>query len=101
METKVCTRCGQEKPLADFIKNNKTKDGRGSQCKACHNIVCKEYLSKKKAKLKYPVNIDSETVKQCEENNLTNIPARLLISELRRRGYRGKLELVTVQEVVI
>lgn len=30
METKVCSKCGQEKPLEEFMKNAKVKSGYGS-----------------------------------------------------------------------
>ena len=35
METKVCTKCGEEKSLDDFYRNKNTKDGRMSECKTC------------------------------------------------------------------
>ena len=34
-ETKRCTKCGEEKPLSEFYRNQKTHDGRASQCKGC------------------------------------------------------------------
>lgn len=37
--TKVCSRCGQEKPLAEFAPNKKCKDGHIGRCKKC----CAEY----------------------------------------------------------
>lgn len=38
-ETKVCTKCGEEKLLDAFGKRNDTKDGRRSQCRMCRNEV--------------------------------------------------------------
>ena len=35
---KVCYKCGEEKPLADFYKNKNCKDGYRNVCKTC----CKE-----------------------------------------------------------
>lgn len=103
MKTKICRKCGQEKPLEDFMKNNKLRSGRGSYCKACHNLQCKEITERKKAskEVKFAPNVDSNTLAELSENHLESVPARLLISELRRRGYRGELELVTIQKVVI
>ena len=46
--TKVCTRCGKIKPLEDFVKDNRRKDGRGSICYECKRIKDKEYYEKKK-----------------------------------------------------
>lgn len=103
METKVCTRCGQEKPLEEFNKDSRKRDGLASHCKECHNKICKAYLDKKRAEkqLAFPIKLEKEVVNECESLNLDKLPARVLISELRRRGYRGELELVTIQKVVI
>lgn len=35
MKTKKCNTCGKEKPLAEFHKNNRAKDGHLSTCKQC------------------------------------------------------------------
>lgn len=32
---KTCRVCGQRKPLADFYKHKRTRDGRGGTCKLC------------------------------------------------------------------
>lgn len=37
METKRCLKCGRTKPLEDFHKNNKSKDGFCYYCKLCRN----------------------------------------------------------------
>lgn len=37
-ETKVCTKCGVDKPLEDFHKDHKGKYGRVSKCKDCITI---------------------------------------------------------------
>jgi hypothetical protein len=33
--TKICIDCGQVKPLADFLPNPRSPDGRLSKCKPC------------------------------------------------------------------
>ena len=35
METKICTKCGEEKPLTEFNFKNKARGKRQSQCKEC------------------------------------------------------------------
>jgi len=40
--TKFCRDCGLEKPLNDFPRNKRIKDGRHSYCKPCHNARGKE-----------------------------------------------------------
>lgn len=34
---KRCPDCGETKPLTDFPRNRKNKDGRHAYCKPCHN----------------------------------------------------------------
>lgn len=37
--TKVCTKCGHEKPLAEFHSKRGAKGGRNPSCKPCYNAV--------------------------------------------------------------
>ena len=51
-ETKTCTKCGETKPLGDYSKNGKRKDGSTmfhSACKACSNLLKKRTREKGKA----------------------------------------------------
>lgn len=104
METKVCSICGQELPLEDFVKNNRSKDGRGAHCKKCHN---KKYpyhyksAANKKVEVKDAPVVSDYVKRELEQNNLLVIPPRLLIAALRYHGYRGELQKVTVETVVI
>lgn len=41
METKICSKCRKEKPLAEFKPNNKSKDGRRADCYVCHREWCR------------------------------------------------------------
>ena len=43
-ETKTCTKCGVCKPVEMFRKDARAKQGRASNCKACHNVTCKKWL---------------------------------------------------------
>jgi len=36
MKTKICKRCNVEKPIDDFVKNKRAKDGLHYLCKCCH-----------------------------------------------------------------
>lgn len=56
---KRCTRCGVVKPLADFNKSSRAKDGTRSQCKTC----VLEYMRKRgyrKDDLKYKYGMVEE-----------------------------------------
>ncbi len=50
---KTCTKCNQEKPLEDFIKDRRRKQGYASTCKPCDLIrnrkYRKEYPEKRRA----------------------------------------------------
>ena len=41
--TKVCPKCNIQKPLEEFSKKNKSKDGLQRYCKVCVNTYLKDY----------------------------------------------------------
>lgn len=100
METKVCNKCGRELPISEYyLLNGKPRH----LCKECYLKVQRERknLPTPSTAIKDAPKVATEIVKECDNIGLDKVPARLLISELRRRGYRGELELVTIQKVVI
>jgi hypothetical protein len=38
---KTCTKCKQEKPLAEFGRYTRTKDGLDTQCRSCRQAKAK------------------------------------------------------------
>lgn len=56
MKTKVCTKCGIEKPLDQFAKNSSKPDGLSPQCKECKHKYYEEYY--KRTKMIYIKSID-------------------------------------------
>lgn len=42
-ETKICTKCGKEKPVSEFCKDSKKKSGLQSHCKACNAEYCRQW----------------------------------------------------------
>lgn len=57
METKICSKCGKEKPIEAFAIKRASKSGRTCECKECHKIYRdkhyqenKEYYKEKAAK---------------------------------------------------
>lgn len=47
--SKVCRRCGAEKPLAEFYRDSAFKDGRGSTCKPCKEDATASWRSRNAA----------------------------------------------------
>lgn len=50
--TKVCCKCGEEKPVSEFHKDKNSSDGYTYQCKACRNAKYKEYYHANADKMK-------------------------------------------------
>ena len=44
---KVCPRCGEVKPLAEFARDKRKRDGRQSRCRVCNTKCCRETSWKK------------------------------------------------------
>ena len=74
-ETRKCRVCGKILPISKFDRFGKR--GYHTACKACEG---KDYGTDEKFK---------------------DFTSRELILELRARGYKGKLQKVTVDEIVI
>jgi len=68
MNTKICTKCKEEKHLSEFSKDRAKKSGRTSQCKKCKNDymklfrknnpeLCKKYLKKSTLKMIFGLSL--------------------------------------------
>jgi hypothetical protein len=62
METKICSKCKEEKELCFFGLDKRSKDGVRCHCNECRKIESKEYRTKNPEKRK-------ETLKKFYENN--------------------------------
>jgi len=51
MQTKVCTKCGEEKELTEFYKKKDGKFGVASFCKVCANAYYKQYYQENRESL--------------------------------------------------
>lgn len=47
---KVCRRCGERKPAADFPRNRRRPDGLNQWCKPCNNAACAEWRAANREK---------------------------------------------------
>ena len=50
MNTKVCVKCKQEKPLLEFHKNSRSSDGLHSYCKECNRAQALAHIKAEKAR---------------------------------------------------
>lgn len=84
--TKVCAKCGIELPVDKFYKHLRTKDGLQPYCKTCHNAVTTENAKKRREKQVVP-----SPTSEGKYPELKGFAPRILIEELRSRGYKGTL----------
>lgn len=50
IQTKRCSKCKQFKPISEFYRDQRRKDGHRSLCKVCHSKITKDYYQTKKGK---------------------------------------------------
>ncbi|MCL1496242.1 hypothetical protein CO583_01790 [Parasaccharibacter sp. TMW2.1882] len=88
--TKVCRKCGIEKPLSDFVKRKSSPDGRRTFCKACLNMELRE---QRQPKVNHPPNLSAVVANgkkgcsQCEEM----LPvSRFAVSSSRKCGLQSR-----------
>jgi len=48
MNTKVCVKCKQEKPVIEFHKNSRSTDGLHSYCKECNRAQALAHIKAEK-----------------------------------------------------
>jgi hypothetical protein len=63
---KTCSQCGLEKPVEDFAKNNRSKDGRKAACKACLRAAWHEdgEINRAKKRERHSANKDAINAKR-------------------------------------
>ena len=63
---KKCNKCGKEKPLKDFVKNKKCKDGYAGQCKECRYEYIAKWDAKREAAVEQTETVQiGKTCKKC------------------------------------
>ena len=90
-EKRTCKVCGRELPVVDFSKNMR---GYTHVCRECANAKKRDTWAKKSK--------DRDLEKELSEAKtlrLQDFTPRELMTELARRGYRGKLKYVHIEEI--
>jgi hypothetical protein len=77
MDTKKCSKCDKEKPLADYYKNGAAKDGHRQNCKACAKRYYEEnkVVIAEKHKRYYEANKPA-LAEKCKRYREKNKPAK-------------------------
>ena len=91
METKVCKYCGCEKPIEEFYSNGQ---GLTSCCKECHTKRMVEGRKRNKE-----IKQKLSEINDVNKYRLADFTPRELMEELKRRGYRGKLEYIETHTI--
>jgi hypothetical protein len=68
-DTKVCARCGEEKPLDEFYNQPSTRDGKASYCKECVKELSRETYYNKKEKQSNENNMEDYTFYDFDNSN--------------------------------
>lgn len=69
-DTKVCTRCGEEKPRDEFYNSPSSKDGKASYCKECVKELSREiYYNKKEKQQSNENNMEDYTFYDFDNSN--------------------------------
>lgn len=51
LASKRCPRCGEAKPVSDFYRNRRTKDGLAAYCKVCARAIVDAASEKRRAEM--------------------------------------------------
>ena len=86
--TKICKKCGQAKPIEEFSKDARSRDGHSMYCKDCTRDISRKSYEKMKMRREAAATA----------NTLAAFTPRDLLAELKRRGYKWE-KMYCLQEV--
>lgn len=91
MGVKICKKCEFEKPLTDFSKNKKSKDGYFTYCKLCKKELDTDYYLKNKRKVCSKVKEYRDSNKQSisinKKNFNSSVEGRIYYREYFKKYY--------------
>lgn len=93
--TKICAKCGIEKPVEEFQRRTDTRNGRQSRCKPCR----KEYAAERYlANREHLLNLNHEWIDRVKREE----PERMLVQSARQRAKRRGIPFtITMKDIVI
>ena len=83
METKVCSRCHQEKPVSEFYPSASAKDGYRPQCIECAKLSAKESQQRLRERRKAAEIADKELKANASYRKLTLPEKKQLLLQMR------------------
>ena len=83
IETKVCSRCKQEKPVSEFYTSSQTKDGYRPQCIECSKLSAKETQHRLRERRKAEEAADKELRANASYRKLTLSEKKQLLLQMR------------------
>ena len=87
MNSKCCSKCHETKPLDDFYKLSRSKDGYDTKCKVCNYAANKKHRSTKNGK-QYYAKLQAEYRQTDSYKKWCNSPSG--IATLRRKKYKRR-----------
>jgi len=105
-ETKICTRCGAEKPLSEFTKDKRYSLGVTSRCKICTNEMKNKWRSDNKDKVaEWTMSYRScngEKIKEGKMKYHLNNLEKVLLGAAKARAKRSAMEFnLDVCDIII
>lgn len=58
MNTKICARCGEKKPVSEFHRNSRSKDSLHSYCRTCNKKKAAAHLKTDKGKIALTIAVN-------------------------------------------
>lgn len=91
---KICTKCGIEKPITEFNKDHKGKDGKRSQCRQCDLAYQKRYQERQKMKALSRKEIkDYEIITYIGSHPIRYEPLKEMVKTLSKKKYVSRKQL--------
>lgn len=92
MESKVCNKCGEEKPICEFSKNKTSKDGVQRKCKACAKKYREENHQKLLKKKKEHYENNKEKILEKKKDYITKNKEKVALSnKIYRESNKEKI----------
>lgn len=63
---KRCTKCGETKPITDFVRSKRCRDGYASECRPCHRVRVTAYDREVRGFKPFPVR-QRDGLRQCTQ----------------------------------